>query len=308
MSINNFLNKENISTVWDVISEEENFKILDKDSQMQILQLFSNNINEFFEIEKSKSINLIDINKKFIVFILNFIKKKGSQQLPNKIKILEEHSNKELITYEEIQNDRKSKFEKDFEKVKENFTNSISLPVPELPDFKDKNIDKPIEEIDKMIKDITLKRNYEVEQINRTYTDVDINQVNNWLKPQETSIKSEKFTPIKSEEENTILANNGARLKYLNIDNIQIDNRQIDNNVNSPSDSKKNVTWGENDIIETDILNNLKKVNKTHEQIHDNDITMNNIIINDRMNNLENEMKLLNEKMDSIINLLKQDK
>jgi hypothetical protein len=188
--------------------------------------------------------------------------------------------------------------------VKENFTNSISLPIPELPEFKDKNIDTPIEEIDEMIKDMTLKRNYEVEQINRNYADIDINKVNNWLKPQETSIKSEKFMPnITNERDYTILPNNSARLKHLNIDNSQ-----IDNNVNSPSYSKKNVTWGENDIIETDILNNLKKVNKTHEQINVNDITTSNIIINDRMNNLENEMKLLNEKMDSIINLLKQDK
>jgi hypothetical protein len=306
MNIKNFLNKENISTLWDVISEEDNFKILNKNNQMEILQLFSNNIKDFFEKEKINSINLIELNKKFIVFILNFIKKKNSQNLPNKIKILEDQTNKELITYEEIQNDRKSKFEKDFKKVKENFTNSISLPIPELPEFKDKYIDTPIEEIDEMIKDMTLKRNYEVEQINRNYADIDINKVNNWLKPQETSIKSEKFTPnITNKKDLTTLSDNGAKLKHLNIDNIQNDNIQNDNKLNSPSsDSKKNVTWGENDIIETNILKNLKKIEQTNE----NERIYSKIIDNDRINNIENEIKMLNEKMDVIINLLKQDK
>ena len=56
--------------------------------------LFSNDINHFYAIERKNSVNLIDLNKKFIVFILNFIKKKISQQSPNKITIMEDRYNK----------------------------------------------------------------------------------------------------------------------------------------------------------------------------------------------------------------------
>ena len=68
----------------------------------------------------------------------------------------------------------------------------MSLNVPDVPDFSDKTKDHPIGEMDKIIKEMTEKRNYEVEQINYSYKS-DINNVNNWLKPQETSIKTEKL-------------------------------------------------------------------------------------------------------------------
>ena len=43
---------------------------------------------------------------------------------------------------------------------------------------------------------MTAKRNYEVEQINRRFGDSAEDNANNWLKSQETSLKTEKFTPL----------------------------------------------------------------------------------------------------------------
>lgn len=56
MNIINFSNKENINTLWDVISDEEIFKFLSRDIQTTILSLFSNNIKGFFETERTKQI------------------------------------------------------------------------------------------------------------------------------------------------------------------------------------------------------------------------------------------------------------
>jgi hypothetical protein len=292
MSINNFLNKDNINTLWDVISDEDIFKFLTRDIQSKIAELFSNNIKGFFEIEGTKTSSLVAINKKYILLILNHIKINYTPQLPNKIKILEEAPLKESITYEEIQNDRKNQFEKDLIMKQTEFENSMTKKTPPLPEFADKHDDKPIAEMDKIIKEMTAKRNYDVEQITKNNIHDD-----KWLKPQETSIKSEKIT----KEEYQPLGN---RLKYLN-------------NESQPliSPTKKSVTWGnntENDIVENYIVENtveeeniFKKLKKVKNQ-ETNNITFNiePIHSEDKISVLQTEVKNLNLKFDKIIELL----
>ena len=303
MSIEQFLKKENISMLWDVISDEQIFNFLPRDSQSLIFQLFSSNIKGFFELEKTKNSNLIDINKKYILLILNHIKKNFTQNVHTKIKILNDSPVKELITYEEIQNDRQSEFEKNLTKRKEEFTESMSLNVPDVPDFSDKTKDHPIGEMDKIIKEMTEKRNYEVEQINYSYKS-DINNVNNWLKPQETSIKTEKLI----QEENF---KNNSRVKNL---------EKQENNL-----LKKNVTWGINkefklsssnlenvvenvDEIEDNIFSKLKKVSKKEEIIDNIKLTIeentNENTNENKIIYLENEIKSINKKIDIIIEVL----
>lgn len=294
MNHSNFLHKENVNTLWDVISDEDLFKTLNRDIQSQILQVFSNNIKGFFENEKPKTNNLVEMNKKYIILILNYIKNNFAQQKHNKIKIYEEAPVKELITYEEIQNDRKSQFEKDLGKLQEEFTNSMTLPVPEVPVFADHYEDTPISEMDKMIKEMTAKRNYEVEQINRSHLEFNNNNNNsnnNWLKPQETSIKTEKFMPQTSAETNSSPTSNQKRFKFLNIE--------------EPSSPKKTVTWDiestPNDIKdeqEENIFKKLKKVS-TSEAANTNE---------NRITHIEKEIAHLNQKIDIIIDLLKQNK
>jgi hypothetical protein len=69
---NPFLKKQNIETLWDVISEEEIFKFLSRDIQAKISDMFISNIKGFFEVERNKTNNLVDINKKYILLILNY--------------------------------------------------------------------------------------------------------------------------------------------------------------------------------------------------------------------------------------------
>jgi hypothetical protein len=91
--------------------------------------------------------------------------------------------------------------------------------------------------MDKIIKEMTAKRNYEVEQINYNYN-TQIEKADSWLKPQETSIKSDKFV------------------------------RKDNNTLEMDSQLKKNVTWGENkeieqaylDLEEQSIFSKLKRV------------------------------------------------
>ena len=265
MNINTFLNKENINTLWDVISDEDMFKFLSRDIQSKVAQLFSNNVTGFFEIEKTKTSSLVDINKKYIMLILNHIKKTYTQQMPNKIKILNETTVKKIITAEELHNERKSQFDKDLIKRQEEFENIMSVKAPPVPNFLDKYEDKPIGEMDKIIKEMTSKRNYDVEQITKNSVIDD-----NWLKPQETSIKSEKIT----KEPQQI---NESRFKYLNIDSQQ------------QSPTKKNVTWGNNtetsdSELEENLFKKLKKVKEPERELDNinlNYVELNNNVINE---------------------------
>jgi len=291
MNINNFLNKENLNTLWDVISDEDIFKYLSRDIQNKIAQLFSNNVKGFFEIEKTKTNNLVDINKKYILLILNHIKKNFTQQMPNKIKILDETPVKDFITAEELHNERKSQFDKDLIKRQEEFEDIMVTKAPPVPNFLDKYDDKPIGEMDKIIKEMTSKRNYDVEQITKNSVVDD-----NWLKPQETSIKSEKITkgpPLINE----------SKFKYLNMDEP----------LQSPT--KKSVTWGNNtetsdSEIEENIFKKLKKVKEP--EIMTNNVNLNFEEINNNESNddkirlLQSEVKTLNSKLDMIIELLKK--
>ena len=299
MNINNFLHKENLNTLWDVISDEDIFKFLSRDIQSKVAELFTNNFKGFFEIEKTKTSSLVDINKKYIMLILNHIKKTYTQQMPNKIKILDETPSKEIITAEELHNERKSQFDKDLFKRQEEFENIMVVKSPPVPNFLDKYEDKPIGEMDKIIKDMTAKRNYDVEQITKNSVVDD-----NWLKPQETSIKSEKMTkePQQIKESQQI---NESRFKYLNMDNQQ------------QSPTKKIVTWGNNtetsdSEIEENLFKKLKRI-KQPEIEFENNISLsfeeinNNVNNDDKIRELQSEVKTLNSKLDMIIELLKKN-
>ena len=301
MNTAGFLHQDNISTLWEVISDEEIFKFLPKDSQSKISQVFLNNIRGFFETEKTKTANLVDMNKKYIMLILSHIKQHFVPQMPNKIKISDEPTPKELITYEEIQTDRQSQFEKDLSRRQDEFTRTMTLTAPNAPDFTDKLEDKPIEGMDRLIKEMTAKRNYEVEQINRNYTS-DVNQTSNWLKPQETSVKTDKF-PAQQDT-----ASAAPRFKFLNTDEAL--------SGSGGDQGKKNVTWGANkeisttnldsndDELETNIFKKLKRVGPEPATQNNIQLSLHENSQEDRLANMERQITALAAKMDTLIQLL----
>ena len=305
MNISNFLTKQNISMIWDVISDEDIFKFLSRDVQLNISKVFTNNLKGFYDNEILKSNTLIELNKKYILLMLTFIKNNYPQK-PSKITILEEVSptnQKNLITYEEIQNDRKSQFDKDLSKHQEEFTNAMTLKVPPLPDFNDKLEEKPITEMEKIIKEMTAQRNYEVEQINRVFNSQ--TQDDNWLKPQETSIKNEKLqNPLKQENPNISVTNTNSKLKYL-----KIENEEISFNTFEP---KRSVTWGENvikEFEENEIINNdslieqniFKKLKQIEPKQDNNEDTQKNIIaLTKRISEMQKEMSKIQDFLKSL--------
>ena len=336
MDVTYFLNNENVKVLWDVVIDEDIIKRQPREFQENILNLFRTNLKGFYDTESKKTTNLVDMNKKYILLILNHANKQIAQIAQNvkpeykKIKILDELPQKkvnELITYEEIQNDKRSQFEKDLNRRQEEFTNSMALSVPPVPKFTDDKLDDgPITEIEKAIKELTSQRNYDVEQISKNNNNNLNSNTDNWLKSQETSLKNDKMNPqlsnINGQNGNTNVNTNvnNSRLKYLKIDNnLENENQIISLEREKQMSPKKNVTWdltNEVKLTMEEIVNDdnyteedanifklLKKVPTLETTVKD--TTVKDTTNDNKITVLQNEVKLLNNKLDLILELLK---
>lgn len=300
--MNNFLNRDNVSTIWDVISDEVNIKKFTPDFQEKIASVFSSNIKGFYETEKGKTDSLVQLNKKYIMLLINYIKTNYQENKPKQIKILNESPIKELITYEEIHDDKKSKFERDLKSREEEFSSAMSLKVPEVPTFADDSKDnEPIKEMDKLLKEMTKSRNYDIEQITSQHQ----TNATDWLSSQKTSLKNEKI----------VLTENS--LTY---------DKPFATPSEATSPTKKNVTWDDDDGSQTlitpsytdpeprtpqdpdteeiDILSRFKKI------VPDTTSGLRNMIDNNdaRLTNLEDELKNIRQKIDDVLERLSEIK
>jgi hypothetical protein len=334
MNTTNFLNNENVKVLWDVVIDEDIIKRQSREFHENILKLFRNNLKGFYDVESQKTTNLVDMNKKYILLILNYANKQIAQNVKpeyRKIKILDELPQKkvnELITYEEIQNDKRSQFDKDLNRRQEEFSNSMALPVPPVPKFSDNLEDGPINEIEKAIKELTSQRNYDVEQINRSNNNSLSSNVDNWLKPQETSVKNDKLSPQAQPLQNGNINGNNSRLKYIKTDNENVENQVISLEREKQMSPKKNVTWdlkpyNYSSDVKDELLNEvsnevrltMEEIVNDNDNINDEDANIFKLLkkvpnvksdTNDnKISVLQAEVKTLNSKLDLILELLK---
>jgi hypothetical protein len=243
-------------------------------------------------VEKNNCNNLIELNKKYILLIINYVMKITNttnnsntnniqnQNAPNqyrKIKIHPEEPLKQPITFEDIQNDRMSLFEKEFNKKQDEFTNAMTLQVPPVPKFSD-TLDEPISEIELEIKRIKEQRNYDIEIINNTNKNSNTAVDENWLKPQETSIKNEKLVKL----------NSITNLNTINTKHISWEDEVEQNKVN--------------------IFGKLKKITANTINFENNDDNYHNSNTSNDFQNQIDEIKkdisVLNEKLDLILQKL----
>jgi len=304
MSTNDFLTKQNVDLLWEVIIDDDLFKNKPKELINQIGSIFTSHLRGFNEAEKNNSNNLMSMNKRFIGIILNHSR---SIIISNKNPVKQ----KELITSTDLQTERISQFEKDLSKKQTEFTSAMSLQVPPVPKFSDNNLDEPMGEMELAIKKVVEQRNYDIEQVNKT---LNKSNADSWLKPQETSVKSEKIVPLKNQKTDYIQNSHVQNsLKYIKIDE-NIENTIIKKDI-IDLNQKKHISWEdenislqivekeeENNIIENDIIENniFKKLKKINPETDD------STNINNRMNILEDKLNGLNNKIDLILQILSE--
>ena len=307
MSVEDFLSKQNVKIIWDVLIDEDILKNKSKDVISQISVVFNKNIGPFYEIEKKNTNNLIELNKKFIKLIINFVNKNfpNVQQYSNTQKQAQQHDKKELITYEDLQANRQNEFEKEFSRKQKEFTNMMTLQVPEKPNFSD-NIDKPISEMELEIKKMMAQRNYDLESINKS---LNAEQVENWLKPKETSVKLEKGLPPTF---------NNTALKYIKIDRNDMNESAYKNEIiDLGSPQKKQISWADENIrmsiTESQVENNTNNTNNTNlfsklkllpHMLEEENYQTNKAETNEKtkIEHIEEDIKVMNIKIEDISN------
>ena len=158
MLANNFLAQGNLRMLWDVIMENEDVQ----KNKQEAAKLFNQTTPSFCteNEEAKKSRNLIDLNKVFLSYM--------TRKLNNAPSTLSSTEKKELVTHEQIQEDKQNLFQKDLEMKQKEFENSMKQPVPDVPIFKDNVEEQPISEMDAIIKKTLAERNFEMEQIHKS--------------------------------------------------------------------------------------------------------------------------------------------
>ena len=292
-----FLKENNIRLLWEVLMDADILRSKPKELIEWILQIFQNNLVPFYENEKKIPQNLVSFNKKYISLMMDMIVQLINKQL-NPINLAKIPEKKDLITYEEIQEERKSVFEREFNKKQQEFQQSVTLPTPPVPQFGDKLEEEkpPISELERRIQQTLKERNFDLE--NRNYLSTDIKNPNDWLNPQETSVKKEKG-----------LVNANANVKVNVLENkikyIKIEEPLIKENIIQPiqlDEPTKHIKWSENleesyyipniDRKQDSIFSKLKTIPSTKDT---------NYLLKDvRIQQLEDEIQILYQKIDVI--------
>jgi hypothetical protein len=237
-----FLNKENVDLIWEVILDAQVFDINEHKQNIQDTHdLFIEQIRLFNQREKknpsSQTQTLIDMNKNFITSFLEKI----SQPRNNS-------KSESVVTSQDIQNERKIAFENELSKKRTEFDHAMNVTVSEPPNFKDNLTDQPIGgNMEMLIAQTLAQRNLELEKIHiENKNGIKPEQLKQFLNSQETSIKNEKHIQANSTNSFT----GGREIKYIQIGETvdePLDNTIVD--LNHPLE--KHISWAkENHVYE----------------------------------------------------------
>ena len=314
MNNHTFLSKPNIDLLWDVIIDEDIVKQCSTETCTAIYGVFCNNIQPFFDNEYKSTPNLVDMNKKYIMLMLNFISKNILMQPQHQQQQQQQHQQqqhplkqmtkpKQPITRDDIQTDKRTQMEKEFDMRQKDFTNAMTIPVPPAPKFND-DVDLPIGEMEEAIRIMTEQRKYDTDQFNKGYTETN----GDWLKPAETSIKNEKFKmpsppppppplpppPMQSQQQQQ------QSIKYIKIDNTDLEDNKnyvIDLPTNI---SPKHISWSDEQQPTTmlGVNDSLFKKLKRIEQPSEFELLKQQVDI------LQNKIEFMNQNIVNILEIL----
>lgn len=255
-TLSQFKNKENLRLLWDVLLDELNINLTNKNIVNNIRTVFESNINPFTSRVNPKS-NIMELNKQFlsqVVLAVNRLFPNLKQEQNIKRITISDEEVVEPYKIEDIHASRQTEFEKEVERKRMEMENYMTLQKPKEIDFSDRNSDGKIKAMDSLVADKMAQRNMEIELFqNSNYNNSTIDP-DKWLTPKETSVKNEK-TII---DQKPIIKNNqNSRLKHISIDS--------NNNITLPIDETeqkiKKVSWDDQSDKETtiNIFNKLKK-------------------------------------------------
>ena len=318
MSPDNFLSKQNVGLLFEVIFENNIFHGKSETEVNKMKNLTAESISLFFEKEKGNYKDLISLNKKFITNMITQINTYFNSRSNSNNNNIRPSSNTGMginynsqpqntdssVTYQEIQEKRKSQFEKDLQTRQNDFMNAMTLPVPPTPNFSDNRVDGKIEEMDMIVKKMISERNYDLENIHNNSS----NKIHaeTWLKPAETSIKTERTKEISAMTGGVGGGVGGQSLSYIKIDSKNLENGILKNDIIDLNEKKKpNISWEDQQMPITDnIFSKLKKTNANVSDNTEKDSLEHELIENVDLKILDEKFKGLKDEIKSLKNTL----
>jgi hypothetical protein len=308
-NLSNFLNKQNLNLLWDVLLDELHIDSNNKQIVSNIKTVFESNINPFIKNVNINNAQLVNLNKQFlsqVVIAVNrlFPNLKQEQEF-KRIQISSEEI-EDPYKIEDIREARQDNFEKQLQLKRVEFENSITVHKPKELDFTEKIEDGKIKEMDTLIAETVARRNFDIEQINKNNY-VSVEDPENWLQPQKITKNSEINNANNNTNNNTNNNNKKEEKEQINNDlgiYRKLKLKQIDPIVKTEiiTTPKKNVTW-----------NDEKQVNNMSLLIEEMSLSNNNMLDKDQLlinkfDKLINQMEILTEKINSMMNIIIEGK
>ena len=239
-NLSKFNNIPNINLLWDVLLDELCINTSNKTLVTNIKTVFESNI-KLFTARCNPKTHIMELNKQFlsqVVFAVNRLfpnlNKQNQEQNIKKINITNEESS-EPYKIEDIHLSRQTEFEKGVERKRMELENYMTPQKPKELDFSYGDLDGKITEMDSLISEKMVQRNLDIEQL---YNSSNIDP-ETWLKPKETSVKTEKINRLQNKLTNTNTNDKDFKKKVSFADfssNNAISNNAISNNdINDPS-------------------------------------------------------------------------
>jgi len=195
--MNTFTSRTNLEMLWDVLLDELNIRTKPSAFISHIQSVFNSNINPFLHNASTKqSLTLMELNKHFLKQVVLAVHKLfptlSQEQHFKKINITNEDV-VEAYKIEDIHTERQTEFEKQL-KLKQNELESyMTLTKPQSVSFADTASDNKIVEMDSLVAEKLAQRDSELELLYKNNLKTG-DEANNWLTPQETSLKPNNIT------------------------------------------------------------------------------------------------------------------
>lgn len=243
-----FLNKQNLKLLWDVLLDELHIDSNNKPIVTNIRTVFESNIHPFTKnttANMSGNIQLVSLNKQFlsqVVIAVNrlFPNLKQEQEFKRIQISSEDIPITDPYKIEDIREARQDNFEKQLQKKRVEFENSINLQKPKELDFSEKVDDGKIKEMDALIAETMARRKFDIDQIQHNLITED---PENWLQPQKIVKQGDnQITKSSNSLPEQSLTSELGIYKKLKL-------KQLEPNPNP--NPKKSVTW--NDEIKSNI-------------------------------------------------------
>jgi len=269
-NLQQFKTVKNINMLWEVLLDELNINTQNTSLTANVRSVFESNVNPFLARANPNS-GLMNLNKIFltqIVAAVNRLFPNINQQPQVKlINISDEVVSSEPYKVEDIHNARQTEFETQVNQRRNDFENLVTVKKPKELDFSDKAETSKIKEMEALIAETIAKRNFDIEQINTnmnmsTNMNADTGQTpDEWLKPNNTSLRIEKQQPIQQEQENIT---SQRKHKYVNTMEQNAPSKKVsfndNNNVTMTIEEYREPDAQDIISIPTNIFNKLKKM------------------------------------------------